>query len=90
MPGESAMDIRTEILTSEAIAERASAIGVSLSQLADEAGVAASTPYRWNSGGATVRTLRAVQRVLEARERTLLLSLLRLHPDLASQHGAAA
>lgn len=75
------MDNRTAILTSEEIAERASAIGVPLSRLAQEAGLAASTPYRWGSKGANARTLRAVQRVLEARERALLASLIRLHPE---------
>jgi transcriptional regulator with XRE-family HTH domain len=76
------MDNRTEILSSEALAARAEALGVPLSKLATEAGLAASTASRWKTGGATDRNLRAVQRVLEARERALLRSLMRLHPDL--------
>ncbi|TPM06787.1 MULTISPECIES: hypothetical protein [unclassified Mesorhizobium] len=82
------MDNRTEIPSSEAIAARADAIGVPLSRLATEAGLAASTPSRWKTGGATDRKLRAVQRVLEARERALLLSLMQLHPDLAERNAA--
>lgn len=82
------MDNRTEIPSSEAIAARADAIGVPLSRLATEAGLAASTPSRWKTGGATDRKLRAVQRVLEARERALLVSLLDLHPDLAERNAA--
>lgn len=82
------MQNRTEIPTSEAIATRADAIGVPLSKLAEEAGFAASTLYRWSTSGANERSLRKVQKVLETRERTLLLSLLQLHPDLAERRAA--
>lgn len=82
------MDIRNPLLTSDAIAERAKAIGVPLSRLAHDAGLAASTPYRWGSTGATDRKLRAMQRVLEARERALLASLIELHPDVAGRAAA--
>lgn len=82
------MDNRTDIPTSEAIAARADAIGVPLSKLAAEAELAPSTPYRWKTGGSNSRTLRAVQKVLEARERALLLSLMQLHPDLAERKAA--
>lgn len=76
------MENRTTILTSEEIAARANAIGVPLSRLAAEAGLAPSTPYRWNTGGSNTRTLRAIQKVLEARERALLASLLKLYPNV--------
>lgn len=82
------MDNRTEILSSEAIAARADALGVPLSKLATEAGLAASTPSRWKTGGASERNLRAVQKVLEARERALLVNLARLHPDLVDRRAA--
>lgn len=82
------MDIRNPLLTSEAIAARAKAIGVPLSHLAGEAGLAPSTPYRWGSTGATDRKLRAMQRVLEVRERALLVSLIELHPDVAERNAA--
>lgn len=83
------MQNRMEILTSEAIAERAAAIGVPISKLAVEAGLAASTSSRWRTGGgSTLRTLRAVQRVLEARERALLQQLMQLHPDLVEREAA--
>lgn len=75
------MDNRNALLTSDAIAVRAKAIGVPLGRLANEAGLSASTPYRWSAGGGTARKLRAMQRVLEARERSLLASLMELHPD---------
>lgn len=85
------MDIRNPLLTGDAIAERAKAIGVPLSRLAGEAGLAASTPYRWGTKGSNARTLRAMQKVLEARERALLASLLELHPDIiARDQGDAA
>lgn len=77
-----------EILSSEAIAARADAIGVPVSKLAIEAGLAASTPSRWKTGGSTSRTLRAVQKVLEARERALLRSLIELHPDVLERAAA--
>lgn len=82
------MDNRTPILTSEEIAAHANAIGVPLSRLAAEAGLAPSTPYRWNTGGSNIRTLRAIQKVLEARERALLTSLLRLYPDAGGKDAA--
>lgn len=82
------MDNRMEILTSEAIAARAEAIGVPLSRLAAEAELAPSTPYRWKTGGSNSRTLRAVQKALEARERALLLNLVELHPDLVERKAA--
>lgn len=82
------MENRMEVLTSEAIADRANAIGVPLAKLATEAGLAASTPYRWKTSGSTTRKLRAVQKVLEARERALLLNLAELHPDLVERKAA--
>ena len=82
------MENRTAILTSEEIAARARAIGVPLSHLATDAGLAPSTPYRWAAGGSNSRTLRAMQKVLEARERALLVSLIRLHPETIEEHAA--
>lgn len=82
------MDNRPSILTSEEITARANAIGVPLGRLAAEAGLAPSTPYRWNTGGSNIRTLRAIQKVLEARERALLLSLIKLHPEIAGREAA--
>lgn len=82
------MDIRDPLLTSDTIAERAKAIGVPLSRLAGEAGLAASTPYRWGTKGSNARNLRAMQRVLEARERALLAALIELHPDVVERHAA--
>ncbi|MBZ9856732.1 hypothetical protein LB566_23350 [Mesorhizobium sp. CA13] len=80
------MDNRTDILSSEAITARADAIGVPLSKLATEAGLAASTVSRWKTGGSNSGSLRKVQKVLVARERALLLSLVRLHPDIADKN----
>ena len=82
------MDIRDNLLTSDAIAARAKAIGIPLNRLASEAGLSGSTPYRWSKGNPTSRKLRAMQRVLEARERALLVSLIELHPDIVERHAA--
>lgn len=83
------MENRNSILTSEAITERAEIIGVPLARLAGEAGVAASTPYRWSKGASSTRTLRKVQAALEARERRLLTHLIELHPDIVATRAAA-
>jgi transposase-like protein len=82
------MDNRNSVPTGTAISERAAKIGVPLSRLAAEAGIAPSTPYRW-ANGAQTRTLIAMQRALETRERDLLIDLMELHPDLVADRSAA-
>lgn len=82
------MENRAQILTCEEITARADAIGVPLGRLATEAGLSPSTLYWWPEASPTLRTLRAVQKVLEARERALLRSLMRLHADEIEGHAA--
>ncbi len=82
------MENRAQILTCEEITARADAIGVPLGRLATEAGLAPSTLYRWPTASPNLRTLRAVQKVLEARERVLLRSLIKLHPEMAEGDAA--
>lgn len=82
------MQNRAQILTCEEITTRAEAIGVPLGRLATEAGLSPSTLYRWPEASPTLRTLRAVQQVLEARERVLLRSLMRLHAGEVEEPAA--
>jgi hypothetical protein len=69
------------------IKSRADAIGVSLKELAREAGLDPTNIYRGAKNGSDFRqsTPRRLLQVLEPREKKVLVALARLYPGLAIQ-----